>query len=81
MSNYEVSELLKELETSHIARTRAAPRLKKEEDDAAAATGHTPPSPDPSLTVSENLRIMEVEVVLGHLSPPTYGRFLMCRTH
>lgn len=63
LSNYEVLQLLKELEADHIARTRTAHRLKKEEEDNAAATGHpTPPSPDPPLTVSENLRTIEVEV-------------------
>ena len=66
--NYEVLQLLKELEVDRIARTHTAQRLK-EEDDAAAATGHLPPpSPNQPLTVSENLRTIEVEVRLGHLS-------------
>jgi hypothetical protein len=55
LSNYEVLQLLTELEADHIARTRIAQRLKKEEEDAAAATGHP---------VSENLRTIEVEVRL-----------------
>jgi hypothetical protein len=55
LSNYEVLQLLRELEADHIARTRIAQRLKKEEEDAAAATGHP---------VSENLRTIEVEVCL-----------------
>ncbi len=55
LSNYEVLQLLRELEADHIARTRIAQRLKKEEEDAAAATGHP---------VSENLRTIEVEVRL-----------------
>ena len=55
LSNYEVLQLLRELEADHIARTRIAQRLKKEEEDAAAATGHP---------VSENLRTIEVEVGL-----------------
>jgi hypothetical protein len=68
LSNYEVLQLLKELEADHIARTRTAQRLKKEEDDAAAATGHPPPpNIEPLLTVSENLRTIEVEVRLGTL--------------
>jgi hypothetical protein len=63
LSNYEVLQLLTELEADHIARTRSAQRLKKEEEDAAAATGHPHlPSPAPPLTVSENLRTIEVEV-------------------
>ena len=63
LSNYEVLQLLKELEADHIARTRTAQRLKKEEEDAALATGHPPiPSPDPPLAISENLRTIEVEV-------------------
>ena len=68
LSNYEVLQLLSELEADHIARTRAAQRLKKEEDDAAVATGNPPPpSPDPLLTVSENLRTIEVEVRFRHV--------------
>ncbi|KAF8267635.1 RNA polymerase Rpb4-domain-containing protein [Lactarius quietus] len=64
LSNYEVLQLLRELEADHIARTRTAQRLKKEEDDAAAATGNPPPpSPDPPLTISENLRTIEVEAI------------------
>ncbi|KAH9970692.1 HRDC-like protein [Lactifluus volemus] len=64
LSNYEVLELLRELEADHIARTRTAQRLKKEEEDAAAASGQpAPPSPDPLLTVSENLRTIEVEAI------------------
>jgi len=54
LSNYEVLQLLTELEADHIARTRIAQRLKKEEEDAAAATGHP---------VSENLRTIEVEAI------------------
>ena len=72
LSNYEVLQLLRELEADHIARTRTAQRLKKEEDDAAAATGHPPPpSPASPHTVSENLRTIEVEV---RLIPLVYVR-------
>jgi len=72
LSNYEVLQLLRELEADHIARTRTAQRLKKEEDDAAAATGHLPPpSADPPLTVSENLRTIEVEVRCVPITPVT----------
>ena len=75
LSNYEVLQLLRELEADHIARTRTAQRLKKEEEDVAAATGHLPPpSADPPLTVSENLRTIEVEV-RAPISPVT-RRFL-----
>ncbi|KAI0298127.1 RNA polymerase Rpb4-domain-containing protein [Multifurca ochricompacta] len=64
LSNYEVLQLLKELEADHIARTRTAQRLKKEEEDAAAATGLPPPPiPDPLLAISENLRTIEVEAI------------------
>lgn len=55
LSNYEVLQLLRELEADHIARTRIAQRLKKEEEDAPAVTAHP---------VSENLRTIEVEVRL-----------------
>lgn len=70
LSNYEVLHLLKHLEADHIARTRTAQRLKKEEDDAAAATGHPVlPSPDPPLSVSENLRTIEVEYLTADYQP------------
>ena len=59
LSNYEVLDLLKQLEADHIARTRTAQRLKKEEEDAAVAT-------EP-LSISENLRTIEVEVSVGVL--------------
>ena len=76
LSNYEVLQLLRELEADHIARTRTAQRLKKEEEDVAAATGHLPPpSADPPLTVSENLRTIEVEVRCALVTPMT-SRFL-----
>ena len=79
LSNYEVLQLLKELEADHIARTRTAHRLKKEEEDNAAATGHpAPPSPDPPLTVSENLRTMEVEVCSAPLT--STSRIVTCVT-
>jgi RNA polymerase Rpb4 len=76
LSNYEVLELLRELEADHIARTRTAQRLKKEEDDAAAATGQPPPpSSDPLLTVSENLRTIEVEVCSIYLTSTTISHY------
>jgi len=79
LSNYEVLQLLKELEADHIARTRTAHRLKKEEEDNAAATGHpAPPSPDPPLTVSENLRTIEVEVNYAPLT--LTSQILTCLT-
>ena len=59
LSNFEVLDLLKQLEADHIARTRTAQRLKKEEEDAAATT-------EP-LSISENLRTIEVEVSVGAL--------------
>ena len=53
-----------------MARRRTAHRLKKEEEHNAAATGRpAPPSPDPFLTVSENLRTMEAEVCYAPLTP------------
>jgi hypothetical protein len=62
LSNYEVLDLLKQLEADHIARTRTAQRLKKEEEEA----GHPPlHSPDLPLSISENLRTIEVEVSDG----------------
>lgn len=66
LSNYEVLHLLKQLEADHIARTRTAQRLKKEEDDAA---GH----PNHPLTISENLRTIEVEVSSPPLCDPPHS--------
>ena len=40
LSNCEVLQLLRELKADHIARTRTAQHLKKEEEDAAAVTGY-----------------------------------------
>ena len=57
LSKSEALQLLRELEADHIARTRTAQRLKKEEENAPAVSGHLPPpSADPPLTVSKNLR-------------------------
>ena len=58
LSNYEVLTLLRELESDHLARTKTALRIKKEEEAAGNAPKH-PTQPD---EVSENLRTVEVEV-------------------
>ncbi|KAI9509994.1 HRDC-like protein [Russula earlei] len=63
LSNYEVLQLLRELEADHIARTRTAQRLKKEEDAATAIGNPPPPTHEATLTVSENLRTIEVEAI------------------
>ena len=60
LSNYEVLTLLRELESDHLARTKTALRVKKEEE----ASGHVSrPGPrDLFGEASENLRTVEVEV-------------------
>lgn len=63
LSNYEVLTLLRELESDHLARTKAAIRVKKEEEAAQIQGSITIiPGTNPQLDVSENLRTMEVEV-------------------
>ena len=83
-ANHEVLQLLRELEADHIARTRTAQHLKNEEEDAAAATGYLPcylppPRADPPLTVSENLRTIEVKVRCVPVTPMA-RLFLTCYT-
>ena len=58
LSNYEVLTLLKELESDHLARTKTALRIKKEEEAAGLPPRHQAPPDD----VCENLRTVEVEV-------------------
>lgn len=57
LSNFEVLTLLRELDADHIARTKSAVRIKKEEDASGKPTleSHTE-------EVSENLRTVELEV-------------------
>ena len=57
LANLEVLALLRELDADHIARTKAALRIKKEED----MTGK-PTLEQHSEEVSENLRTVELEV-------------------
>ncbi|OJT12972.1 DNA-directed RNA polymerase III subunit RPC9 [Trametes pubescens] len=59
LSNYEVLSLLKELESNHLARTKTAHRIKKEEEAAGLPPKHQPHTDD----VSENLRTVEVEAI------------------
>ncbi|KAH9850190.1 HRDC-like protein [Lenzites betulinus] len=59
LSNYEVLTLLKELESDHLARTKSAIRIKKEEEAAGLPPRHQAPPDD----VSENLRTVEVEAI------------------
>ncbi|CAL1713585.1 unnamed protein product [Somion occarium] len=58
LSNYEVLTLLKELESDHLARTRTALRIKKEEEAAGLPRNHVPQE-----EVLENLRTIEVEAI------------------
>ncbi|KAI0642947.1 HRDC-like protein [Trametes meyenii] len=57
LSNYEVLALLKELENDHLARTKTAIRIKKEEEAAGL------PPKQPADDISENLRTVEVEAI------------------
>lgn len=60
LSNFEVLTLLRDLESDHLARTKTALRVKKEEETA----GHAPRSSggEPFGEASENLRTIEIEV-------------------
>lgn len=57
LSNFEVLALLRELDADHLARTKTAIRIKKEED-----TSGKPTLESHSEEVSENLRTVELEV-------------------
>ncbi|KAJ7108713.1 RNA polymerase Rpb4-domain-containing protein [Mycena epipterygia] len=65
LSNYEVLTLLRDLESNHLARTKTAHRIKKEEE----ASGLSPTVPagggkDPTVVeVSENLRTVSFEAI------------------
>ncbi|KAI0823992.1 HRDC-like protein [Trametes gibbosa] len=59
LSNFEVLTLLKELEGDHLARTKSAIRIKKEEEAAGLPPKYQAPPDD----VSENLRTVEVEAI------------------
>ncbi|KAF5360461.1 hypothetical protein D9756_004951 [Leucocoprinus leucothites] len=59
LSNYEVLTLLQELESTHLQRSKAAVRIKKEEEAAGAPPTHTNPIPD----ISENIRTIQVEAI------------------
>ncbi len=60
LSNYEVLSLLKELENEHLGRSKAAVRIKKEEEASGHQHTHTSTVTLPS--ISENLRTVQVEV-------------------
>ncbi|RPD56088.1 hypothetical protein L226DRAFT_509895 [Lentinus tigrinus ALCF2SS1-7] len=59
LSNFEVLTLLRELESDHLARTKTALRIKKEEEAAGLPPRHQAPPDD----VCENLRTVEVEAI------------------
>ncbi|KZT64167.1 hypothetical protein DAEQUDRAFT_815165 [Daedalea quercina L-15889] len=64
LSNFEVLTLLRELESDHLARTKTALRIKKEEE---AVGNHSARILPPSDEICENLRTIEVEAI-QHLS-------------
>ncbi|KAF5319978.1 hypothetical protein D9611_011043 [Ephemerocybe angulata] len=74
LSNYEVLTLLKELESEHLARTKAIQRIKKE--DEASGKGVIPGNNTTVVETSENLRTVEVEAIgyLGADYLPTSGQ-------
>jgi hypothetical protein len=59
LSNFEVLSLLRELESEHLARTKTALRIKKEEESSGNVSGHLSAITE---EISENLRTIEVEV-------------------
>ncbi|CAK5274723.1 unnamed protein product [Mycena citricolor] len=65
LSNYEVLTLLRELESDHLARTKTAHRIKKEEEAAGASNlSRAGGGRDPTVVeVSENLRTVSVEAI------------------
>ncbi|KIY67503.1 hypothetical protein CYLTODRAFT_396956 [Cylindrobasidium torrendii FP15055 ss-10] len=70
LSNYEVLSLLQELEADHLARTRTAVRIKKEEEAAGHTSTIIPGEKHPSnVEVIHNLRTVEVEAI-QHLTAP-----------
>lgn len=58
LSNFEVLNLLRELDAEHIARTKTAIRIKKEEE-AAGKNSHDTHTEE----ISENLRTVELEAI------------------
>ncbi|KAK1219846.1 hypothetical protein PQX77_017423 [Marasmius sp. AFHP31] len=58
LSNFEVLNLLRELENEHIARTKTALRVKKEEEDPSAQSSKRVEAVTP-----ENLRTIQVEAI------------------
>ncbi|TFY73646.1 hypothetical protein EWM64_g10366 [Hericium alpestre] len=60
LSNYEVLDLLRELESDYLLKSKTAVRVKKE-DEAAGVTAQR--NYDPLEDISENLRTMEVEAI------------------
>ncbi|KDR82563.1 hypothetical protein GALMADRAFT_151648 [Galerina marginata CBS 339.88] len=67
LSNQEVLTLLRELEADNLLRTKAAHRVKKEEEASGIAHGALSMGGNPHLEASENLRTIEVEAI-GYLS-------------
>ncbi|KAK2465286.1 hypothetical protein APHAL10511_002640 [Amanita phalloides] len=62
LSNYEVLSLLRELDSEHIAQSKTAHRIKKEESEALVS-GVPSNIQVPLFEVSENLRTLEVEAI------------------
>ncbi|KAJ3824278.1 RNA polymerase Rpb4-domain-containing protein [Lentinula raphanica] len=60
LSNFEVLELLRDLENDHLARAKTAIRIKKEEE-ASGATAQ--PKHSATIEITENVRTIQVEAI------------------
>ncbi|KAJ4485518.1 hypothetical protein J3R30DRAFT_3401306 [Lentinula aciculospora] len=64
LSNFEVLELLRELESDHLARTKTEIRVKKEEEVSGISSIAKHPA---TIEITENVRTIQVEAI-QHLS-------------
>jgi len=70
LSNYEVLSLLRDLEADHLARTKTALRIKKEEEAAGVSSIVPGGGKDPTVVeIYENLRTVSVEAIQYLTSP------------
>ncbi|KAJ3995176.1 RNA polymerase Rpb4-domain-containing protein [Lentinula boryana] len=60
LSNFEVLELLRDLENDHLARTKTAIRVKKEEEASGIPSQAKHPA---TIEVTENVRTIQVEAI------------------
>ncbi|GAW09182.1 DNA-directed RNA polymerase III subunit partial [Lentinula edodes] len=60
LSNFEVLELLRDLENEHLARTKTAIRIKKEEEASGISSVEKHPA---TIEITENVRTVQVEAI------------------